>query len=174
MDAQRWERVQALFHQALEQPASLRLQFVRAGAGEDRELAADVLRLLEGDVLEIPLLQQSVADVASELLDYTPAISSLGPYRVIRKLGEGGMAVVLLAERADIGGLIAIKLLRDAALSPARRQRFASEQRALAKLVHPHIASLYDAGPLSDGTPYILMEHVDGAVLDRRAASPLP
>ncbi len=165
MDPQRWERVQALFHQALEQPASLRLQFVHAAAAEDGELAAVVMRLLEGDALEFPLLQQSVADVASELLDYAPGIASLGPYRVIRKLGEGGMAVVLLAERVDIGGLIAIKLLRDAGLSPARRQRFASEQRALAKLVHPHIATLYDAGTLSDGTPYILMEHVDGVTL---------
>ena len=165
MDPQRWEQVQALFHQALEQPASARSQFVHAIAGSDGELAAAVTRLLEGDAQEVPLLNQSVADVASELLDYTPAIASLGPYRVIRKLGEGGMAVVLLAERDDIGGFIAIKLLRDAALSPARRQRFASEQRALAKLVHPHIASLYDAGTLSDGTPYILMEHVDGVTI---------
>src|SRR4029079_8337797 len=73
-----------------------------------------------------------------------------------------GMGVVFLAERTDLHSQAAIKILRDAWLSPARRQRFATEQRTLASLNHPSIARLYDAGALSDGTPWIVMEYVDG------------
>src|SRR5690606_38698363 len=79
-----------------------------------------------------------------------------------RLIGEGGMGVVYLAEREDLGTSAALKILRDAWLSPARRERFLSEQRTLAQLNHPAIARLYDAGRLRDGTPWIVMEYVDG------------
>ena len=72
------------------------------------------------------------------------------------------MGVVYLAERADLGSLVAIKILRDAWLSPARRERFATEQRTLAQLNHPSIARLYDADTLPDGTPWFVMEYVEG------------
>src|SRR6185503_18453491 len=77
----------------------------------------------------------------------------------------GGMGVVFLAERTDLHSQAAIKILRDAWLSPARRQCFATEQRTLASLNHPSIARLYDAGALSDGTPWIVMEYVPGVPL---------
>ena len=85
-------------------------------------------------------------------------------------LGEGGMGVVYLAEREDLGTLAAIKLLRDAWLSPARRERFASEQRTLAQLNHPSIARLYDADTLPDGTPWFVMEYVEGCPAHRTTA----
>ena len=75
------------------------------------------------------------------------------------------MGVVYLAERADLGSVAAIKILRDAWLSPARRERFASEQRTLAQLHHPAIAQLYDANTLADGTPWFVMEYVEGMPL---------
>jgi len=75
------------------------------------------------------------------------------------------MGVVYLAERDDLGSLAAIKILRDAWLSPARRERFLSEQRTLAQLNHPSIARLYDADTLADGTPWFAMEYVDGLPL---------
>src|ERR1019366_758605 len=77
----------------------------------------------------------------------------------------GGLGVVYLAQRDDLGSLVAIKILRDAWLSPARRERFLSEQRTLAQLNHPSIARLYDADTLEDGTPWFVMEHVDGIPL---------
>ena len=83
----------------------------------------------------------------------------------MRLLGEGGMGVVYLAERRDLGTQVAVKVLRDAWLSPARRERFASEQRTLAQLNHPLIARLYDADTLDDGTPWFVMEYVDGIPL---------
>lgn len=75
------------------------------------------------------------------------------------------MGVVYLARRPDLDSLAAIKLLRDAWLSPARRERFAAEQRTLAQLHHPSIAQLFDAGALPDGTPWFVMEYVEGVTL---------
>lgn len=80
------------------------------------------------------------------------------------------MGVVHLAERDDLGSRVAIKLLRDSSLSPARRERFAAEQRMLAQLNHPSIARLYDADALEDGTPWFAMEYVDGLPLTEYCA----
>ena len=77
---------------------------------------------------------------------------------------------VYLAERPDLGNLVAIKVLRDAWLSPARRERFASEQRMLAQLTHPSIARIYDADTLADGTPWFVMEYVEGVPLTEYCA----
>jgi serine/threonine protein kinase len=86
---------------------------------------------------------------------------------MVRLLGEGGMGVVYLVERTDVGGHAALKLLRDAWLSPARRERFASEQRVLAQLSHPGIAQLHGVGVLPDGTPWFAMEFVEGEPITR-------
>ena len=91
----------------------------------------------------------------------------IGPYRIERVLGEGGVGTVFLATRDDLRSQAAIKVLRDAWISPARRQRFAEEQRTLAQLRHANIAQLFDAGVLPDGTPYFVMEYVDGIPLDQ-------
>ena len=88
-----------------------------------------------------------------------------GPYRIKQALGEGGMGVVYLAEREDLGNQVAIKILRDAWVSPARRERFTAEQRTLAQLNHPSIARLYDADTSPDGTPFFVMEYVEGVPL---------
>jgi len=181
MDPARWERIQALFHDAVELPASQREAFLERAAGGDESLVADVQRLLDEDARASPLLDSDVARVAGELLGAerspAPAPSAVGPYRIVRVLGEGGMGVVYLAERDDLGHQVAIKVLRDAWLSPARRERFAVEQRTLAQLNHPLIARLYDADTLADGTPYFAMEYVDGEPLTdfcRRHATSIP
>ena len=75
------------------------------------------------------------------------------------------MGVVYLAEREDLGNEVAIKILRDAWVSPARRERFNAEQRTLAQLNHPSIARLYDADTSPDGTPFFVMEYVEGVPL---------
>ncbi len=163
MDAERWTRVQALFHAALERPEAERPAFV-AGEAErvaDPALAADVLALLEEDAAGGSLLDRDLGALARGVLD-APRLRTAGPYRVLSELGRGGMGVVYLAERDDLGHRVAIKVLRDAALSAARRARFAHEERTLARLSHPAIARLYGAGALPDGTPYFVMEHVEG------------
>ncbi len=169
MDSSRWQRIQSLFHAAADLPSGEQRDFLKAACGEDEGLVADVLGLLQEDARDTSLLDRDLAQVAHQILEADAPASfpfeELGPYRVRGVLGEGGMGVVYLAERQDLGRLVALKLLRDAWLSPARRERFAAEQRTLAQLNHPSIARLYDADSLSDGTPFFVMEYVEGLPL---------
>lgn len=136
--------------------------------GNDRELLESVTAMLEEDARAGSMLDHDVAHAAEQVLG-RPApdlpLDRFGPYRLREVLGEGGMGVVYLAGREDLGSVAAIKILRDAWLSPARRERFASEQRTLAQLNHPSIARLYDADTLADGTPWFAMEYVQGVPL---------
>jgi serine/threonine protein kinase len=166
MDAVRWERIQTMFHRATELPADERDAFIGVESCGDAELAARVRRMLEADRVGGTIVDQPLGSLAGQLMtDLIPTAMTFGPYRVERLLGEGGMGVVYLAERSDLHSRAAVKVLRDAWLSPERRERFAAEQRMLAQLNHPGIARLYDAGTLDDGTPWIAMEHVNGVSL---------
>jgi eukaryotic-like serine/threonine-protein kinase len=168
LDARRWHRTRELFDAALLLPTGdARRVFVLQAAGDDAELANEVLAMLAADAEECSLLDRDVEQVASSMLAATvpPPGTRIGRYTVKRFLGEGGMGVVCLAEREDLGSVVAIKILRDAWLSPARQQRFRDEQRLLARLNHPGIARLYDADTLSDGTPWFAMEFVAGVAL---------
>jgi eukaryotic-like serine/threonine-protein kinase len=169
LNAAHWRNVQQVFHDASALPALQRRPYVERIADGDTEFAEQVMTMLDEDLRADSLLDRGLADVATRLLDDSTARAipsgDFGPYRLVRPIGEGGMAVVYLAERADLGSTAAVKLLNQAWMSPARRDRFASEQRTLAQLNHPGIAHLYDAGALPDGTPWIAMEYVDGAPL---------
>ena len=168
MDASRWERLQTLFHAAADLPSDEQHAFLASECVDDPSLAQETLDLLAADVRGNRVLDRGVATLAHEVVgwaSYAPPASHFGPYRVTRVLGEGGMGVVYYAERDDLGTVAAIKILRDAWLSPARRERFASEQRTLAQLNHPLIARLYDADTLPDGTPWFVMEYVEGVAL---------
>jgi len=169
MDSTRWERIQNLFHEVADLPEPEQRVFLKAACGDDDVLVADVLALVEEDARGGSFLDRDLAEVAHQVLEEATSsalpFKEFGPYRIKKALGEGGMGVVYLAERVDLGSLVAIKLLRDAWLSPARRERFASEQRTLAQLNHPSIARLYDADTLDDGTPWFVMEYVEGVPL---------
>jgi serine/threonine-protein kinase len=88
----------------------------------------------------------------------------VGAYRLLRLIGSGGMGSVYLAERSDENLMhrVALKVVRAEAVSPAARERFERERQILARLVHPHIASLYDGGQTAEGQPFYTMEYVDG------------
>jgi serine/threonine-protein kinase len=167
-DAARWERVQALFHAAVDLPGDEQDAYLTDACGPDAMLKSEVLALIAEDSRGTSLIDRNVADVARRVLG-DPASAApaefFGPYRIIKVLGEGGMGVVFLGTRKDLNTLAAIKILRDAWLSPARRERFAIEQRTLAQLNHPSIARLYDANTLPDGTPWFVMEFVEGVPL---------
>jgi serine/threonine protein kinase/tetratricopeptide (TPR) repeat protein len=169
MDSTRWHRVQTLFHEAADMPASEQRVFLETHCGGDAGLLSEVLILLEEDARGGSLLDGDVAEVASQIFNDSPSGSTpfkeFGPYRIKQALGEGGMGVVYLAEREDLGNQVAIKILRDAWVSPARRERFNAEQRTLAQLNHPSIARLYDADTSPDGTPFFVMEFVEGVPL---------
>jgi eukaryotic-like serine/threonine-protein kinase len=168
MNVERWERIQAVFHEVVNFPEANRRALVEAACSDDNSLVADVLALLEEDARSASLLDGSLSHLAVQLLDGSrPAIPlpESGPYKIRGILGEGGMGVVYLAERREVQSLVAIKLLRDAWLSSARRERFEIEQKMLAQLNHPAIARLYDLGVLPNGTPWFVMEYVKGTAL---------
>jgi eukaryotic-like serine/threonine-protein kinase len=167
VDSARWQKVQSLFHEAADLREAERDAYLR-GACQDESIVSDVLALLQEDARSSSLLDRDIAGVAGEVLegsDLPTGAEGFGRYRIKSKLGQGGMGVVYLAEREDLGSLVAVKILRDAWLSPARRKRFAAEQRTLAQLNHPLIARLYDADTSPDGTPFFVMEYVKGTPL---------
>jgi serine/threonine protein kinase/tetratricopeptide (TPR) repeat protein len=168
MDSQQYQQVLSIFNAVVEQPPRVRSTLLDQLCGTDKDLKDIVLRMLDADAKEAGFLDGGFSETFHELLDGNPEKlpnHRFGPYRLLHLLGEGGMGVVYLAERDDLGSRAAIKILRDSALSPMRRERFTSEQQMLARLNHPSIARLYDAGTLEDGAPYIVMEYVDGVPL---------
>src|SRR5580658_4664075 len=165
MDSTRWEQIQSIFHEAAGYPEPEQRGFVERASGGDQALVDEIMAMLAADQRSASLLDRGLPDVAYKMIGTSAGTVSsreFGPYRLIRILGEGGMGVVWLAERADAGNLVAIKFLPHAELSPARRERFAREIKTLAKLKHSFIARLYDAGTLEDGTPWFVMEYVEG------------
>ncbi len=94
---------------------------------------------------------------------------AIGPYRIVRPLGKGGMGVVLEAERPDIDRRAAIKILHpELASNEEYAQRFLNEARAVNSIRHPGIVEIYDHGKLEDGTTYLIMEFIEGETLTRR------
>jgi serine/threonine-protein kinase len=168
MEPERWERVQELFHEAAELSEKDRRAFLEANCFSDPSLLSEVLLLLEADARPASLLEKEMSDLAGQVISGSKNSlphHEFGAYHVTDILGEGGMGVVYLAERSDLGSRAAVKILRDAWLSPVRRERFAAEQRTLAQLEHPSIARLYDSGTLSEGTPWFVMEYVEGTAI---------
>jgi serine/threonine-protein kinase len=162
---EQWSQVERLFHRAEELPPAERAAFIDAQS-VDVEIRQTVHRLLQGDAMPLTLLDDGIAEPAATLLALHDRgqlpTETFGPYRAIGILGEGGMGVVYLAERADIGARVAVKVLWDAPLSPNRRARFDEEQRILTRLQHPAIVPLYHAGETESRAAWFAMEYVDG------------
>ena len=187
MTDERWKQVEHLFHAALEVPADEREALVAARCRDDPTLRAEVLALLRADsVVERLMSEPPAADSGALRREPPPSETEaadpwlgrrVGPFVLDRVLGRGGMGVVYLAHRAQ-GGLtqsVAVKLiarhLRD---SPAVGQ-FLTEREVLGRLEHPHIARLLDGG-WEEGTPYVVMEYVEGLRIDEvcdDAATPI-
>src|SRR5690242_13790724 len=142
MDTNRWQRIQTLFHQAVDLPEEDLPAFLKTACNGDDSLIADVRAMLEADSKGNSLLDSNMANVAHQMLaadSAAPVAKEFGPYVVKELLGEGGMGVVYLAERKDLGNLVAIKILRDAWLSPARRERFASRSEEHTSELQSHV-----------------------------------
>jgi serine/threonine-protein kinase len=137
---------------------------------EQPEIAGELEALLrtESSVDAGRLLHQSLA---ADLLAMPPAGGQVGPYALVGPLGYGGMGTVWLGRRNDgrYEGQVAVKLLSGALLHAAGAERFRREADALARLTHPNIARLLDAGVSAAGQPYLVLEYVDGIRLDRFA-----
>ena len=150
-----------------------REHFLGLECGSDTAMLAEIQSMLQMDGAPIADFGNDLSKMAG-ILDAEgsefPKDQVFGPYLLIRALGEGGTGTVYLARRTDVGSLVAIKFLRDEWISAMRRERFAAEQRMVARLRHPLIASLYDAGVTENGVPYFVMEYVDGVSLTQYCA----
>ena len=170
MDAQRWQRLQTLFAEALALPPAEREAYVERAAASDDGLAAELRRLLKGDTTT-DTLPAMLAEAARQALGGAAEPGPgrrLGPWRIVSHLADGGMGAVYRAERADgqYEQQAAVKLLRVDRLSPEARDRLAQERQILARLQHPNIARLLDGGTTPEGQPYLVMAYVDGEPID--------
>ena len=172
--ADQWPTVSRLLDEALDLDAGQRPAWLDALAQREPAVSALVQQLLAAhadretaDVLAaVPRLHLTapLAAAAAQAASALAAGDRVGPYRLLRELGAGGMAQVWLARRDD-GAFVREVALKIPQLSRLRRdlaRRFAQERDILARLEHPHIARFYDAGVAADGLPYLAMEYVDG------------
>ncbi|HEY4957986.1 MAG TPA: serine/threonine-protein kinase [Caldimonas sp.] len=177
--AELWPRISRLLDEALMLESAERLPWLTRLDVEHASEAVHVRRLLaahdrpaDDDALRAPPAELVAAALAGDSAARSLAPGRmLGPYRLLERIGEGGMASVWLAEQTlNVVRRVALKIphagLEDAAAMTAR---FAHERDFLAGLEHPHIARLYDAGASSDGLPYLAMEWIDGVPITRFA-----
>ena len=162
---ERWQRVRELFNGAAALDPAARTVWLDEQCAGDAALREEVEQLLARDAGPALDIAGIVGDAAAEAGDASadvPRYERIGPYRIVRALGTGGMGSVWLAERADerFEQVVAIKVV--SLRSPGLIERFDAERRILARLDHPYIARLFDGGETEDGLPYLVMEYVEG------------
>ncbi len=160
MNAEKWERLQKLFHLTAELPEDKQESVLEANC-PDPGLRLEVLTLLRAS--------KSIEEPSTPAFPRSkPPLSSIGPYTLLDCIGSGGMGSVYLVERsvAGIRQRAALKVLAPHAVGPAFVERFRREQHILASLDHPNITRMLDAGISDSGQPYLVMEFVEGRQLD--------
>lgn len=166
LDPRRWQRLSAALDELLALAPAARDVRLAALRAADAALADELAALL---AQETRIEDERFLDGAA--LDAPPTLAGqrIGAYTIERELGEGGMGSVWLARRSDghFEGQVAVKLLNLALATRGGAERFAREGSLLARLAHPHIAHLYDAGVSAAGQPYLVLEHVQGEPIDR-------
>lgn len=172
MTPQRYQQVKALFYAAQELEPQARGDLLAKSCDGDVELRRAVEELLASSgKVEAFIEKPAYAVIAQSLTNETSHMSvegkRIGQYRVVRKLGEGGMGAVYLAQRDDdvYQKQVAIKLIRRGFDNADLLRRFYNERQILAQLDHPNIARLLDGGTTEEGVPYYVMEYVEGQPL---------
>lgn len=171
MDPKRWEQVKSIVAEADDLAADQRQAFVDQACVGDEELRQEVESLLAADtagIIDRPLIDFEQPEAESMPDTLVPG-TVLGPYRLVRELGRGGLGVVYLAERADqeYEQQVAIKVLKRGLDTDEIVRRFRAERQILANLDHPNIATIHDGGTTDDGRPYFVMEYIEGQPVDR-------
>jgi len=176
MDSHRWQRLKLILAEALEQESpAARTALVGRSCGNDADLLREIESLLaeaEPRLRETPDELEECADNFAAALpreDASEIGKRIGAYVIIREIGQGGMGTVYLAARADgyFEKQVAIKLLKRGVANEEVLRRFRSEREVLARLDHPNIARLIDAGTTEDGLPYFVMEYIEGRPITR-------
>ncbi|MGH1345799.1 MAG: protein kinase domain-containing protein [Nannocystales bacterium] len=168
--SERFARLSALFERFSELAQAEQAESISRVREQDPEMAAELRQMLafdaQSDEGDDPVW--AVIAPAAEALTASPVIGkTIGAWRPLEIIGEGGMGTVYLAERNDgeFESRAAIKLLHGGAPSPRRDRRFRTERQILARLSHPGIATLLDGGTTDDGSPFLVMEFVDGQTI---------
>ncbi len=177
METERWRRVERLYHSALELEEADRAEFLHQACGGDESIEREVISLLAesetADFLETPALEVAARNLAASAMSADarrPA--TIGGYRIIRLLGEGGMGTVYEAEQQEPRRMVALKMIRLGLATPGRLRRFRQESQALARLQHPGIAQIYESNTADTGfgpQPYFAMEFIRGLPLRQYA-----
>jgi serine/threonine-protein kinase len=173
LDQERWRQACAVFDAALELPKDAQARYVADACGGDGRLRLLVEELLESEgkadgFMAAPAVEHAAPLIAEMIEPATEEASvvplTVGRYLLLGKLGEGGMASVHLARRSDgqFEQQVAVKLLKQGVYGEEGRRRFLQERQILARLQHPGIARLLDGGVTDDGTPFFVMERVEG------------
>jgi eukaryotic-like serine/threonine-protein kinase len=172
MSPERWQRVKEVFCAALEQDEGVLHQWLEQSCAGDESLRREVLSLIAAhrgppSFIDIPVMERALRAVTlpppSSWLGRT-----VGRYRIIEEIGRGGMSAVFKAARVEeqFEHQVAIKLLHQSHDTEVLMRRFRAERQILARLSHPNIAHLLDAGRTADGLPYLVMEYVRGETID--------
>lgn len=186
MDDARWDELQRVFTEAVALPAEQRGAYLDRACEGNGPLRREVEALLAAHASSESVLEYATSTEDETLppsgpaggpggIAGTAALPSVPGYRIVRELGRGGMGIVYEAERAHPRRLVALKVLRSSFTQPAMRRRFEYEIQLLARLQHPGIAQIFDAGivPSPDGPiPYFAMELVHGRSLHEVAKDP--
>ncbi|HSS22063.1 MAG TPA: serine/threonine-protein kinase [Pyrinomonadaceae bacterium] len=168
MTPEQWQKVERVLQGALDLPAPERSSFLNTTCSDDEQLLHEATALLEahdqaGEFMEEPAITQ---DAQVLLGDIAPQLGrEIGPFKIIRPLGAGGMSEVFLAQDTRLDRLVALKILPDYfAADDERLRRFQREARAASALNHPNILTIYDIGE-SDGIYFIATEFIDGLTI---------
>ena len=157
---EQWPKIKEIVGAALEREPHKRSAFLDEACAHDGELRAEVESLLaahaDADALSENPWATTAADAGGES-------QTIGPYRLLRRLGVGGMGQVWLAEQTEpVRRRVALKLIKAGMYDASVIQRFQAERQSLAIMDHPAIARVFDAGATPAGQPYLVMEYVDG------------
>jgi serine/threonine protein kinase len=164
-----WEQIEKVFHEALSLPEDMRLEFLATACGNNTELLDEATSLLEshsraGDFINEPAIAADAEVIACALPDKNIG-RLVGSYKIVERLGSGGMGDVYLADDLRLERKVALKILPPSLIAnPGNLRRFETEARAVSKLNHPNVLTIHEVGEF-ECSSFIATEFIDGETL---------